>query len=114
MHYNVIDVWKAPVNWLADPPSDYPYPSTDILGGLDDLASKVSSGSISSQYVLDEALNKLVTSAHEGHFYASFCSLSAIQYIRAVQLVSVSRDGIEVPELYVLGMSDNRSRSKTF
>ncbi|CZR62937.1 uncharacterized protein PAC_12834 [Phialocephala subalpina] len=95
--------------YLKDPPSDYPYPAVDILGGLDSLASKAAAGGFKSQYLLDIALNDLITSAHEGHLYTSFCSLQAISYQRPFNLASVSSDGVELPKLYLLADILNNS-----
>lgn len=67
------------------------------------MASKVADGSIASQYVLDQALNQLLVSAHEGHLYSSFCSLQPIIYTRQFDVASVSPDGIQLPALYVYG-----------
>ncbi|KAF8858784.1 hypothetical protein BDZ45DRAFT_802182 [Acephala macrosclerotiorum] len=85
-----------------NPPSDYPYPAVDILGGLDALASKAAAGGFKSQYALDMTLNQLIASAREGRLYSAFCSLQAVSYQRSFQLVSVSQDGVELPKLYVL------------
>ncbi|KUJ09328.1 uncharacterized protein LY89DRAFT_657656 [Mollisia scopiformis] len=102
VEYKKYILFLTTLAYLKDPPSDYAYPSTDILGELDSLASKIAAGRIKSQYLVDQALNQIVASAHEGHLYASFCSLQAISYLRPFQLVSVSQDGIQLPELYVL------------
>lgn len=58
----------------------------------------------SSQYAFDQALALLLTSAHEGHLYTSFCTSLSISYQRGIDLISLSSDGIKLPKIYVLGM----------
>jgi len=89
------------------PPSDYSYPSTDLLGGLDEISSRAAAGGYSSQYQFDLALNDLVNSAHEGHLFLHTCTTASILYQRGyperLQLVSVSEDGLQLPQVYIYG-----------
>lgn len=91
------------LTWVLAPPPDYPYPPVDILGGLDDISSKASSGGFNSQYAFDQALARLMTSAHEGHLYTTLCTASAISYYRSVDFISLSLDGVQLPLVYTLG-----------
>jgi hypothetical protein len=93
------------------PPANYSYPAVDILGSLDALATKAASGGFNSQYLLDQALTTLVSSAHEGHLYQSFCTDGTIGYQRNVNLVSISKDGVALPEIFVLGVFTITPRS---
>lgn len=87
------------------PPAEayYPWPPVDILGGLDDLATKAATGGWESQYEFDQALFSLLASAHEGHLSANPCTSSSIVFERGVSFVSISFDGIELPQIFVLG-----------
>lgn len=91
---------------FAAPPADYQYPASDILGGLETLASRAATGGFQSQYNLDQALTALLTTAHEGHLFTKFCTSAAstIIYQRPFNLVSVSSDGIKLPEYYLQGI----------
>jgi hypothetical protein len=75
----------------------------DILGGLDSLATKAAAGLLDSQYEFDQALFRLLASAHEGHLGASPCTASSIIFERGVSFVSISSDGIKLPQIFVLG-----------
>ncbi|KAG4029615.1 hypothetical protein MFRU_015g01520 [Monilinia fructicola] len=65
----------------------------------------------SSQYAFDQALALLLTSAHEGHLYTSFCTSLSISYQRGIDLISLSSDGIKLPKIYVLDDVQSASNS---
>ncbi|PVH76795.1 hypothetical protein DL98DRAFT_357750, partial [Cadophora sp. DSE1049] len=94
--------FETTLAYLKAPPANYHYPPVDILDGLDKLAYKAATGGFQSQYTLDLALAALLTSAHEGHLAARYCTSVTILYERPVQFISVSTDGIKLPEIYVL------------
>lgn len=83
---------------VADPPSDYYYPATDIIGRFDKIKSQASAGGFSSQYEFDLALNELLYSTHDGHLGITTCTSQTIQYRRGLdvedlfQPVSISQD----------------------
>ena len=90
---------------MTAPPAGvyYPWPTVDILDGLDTLATKAATGVFESQYEFDQALFMLLASAHEGHLSAFPCTRSSITFQRGVSFVSISSDGIELPQIFVLG-----------
>jgi hypothetical protein len=69
--------------------------------------SKAAAGGFSSQYEFDLTLNQLVVSVHEGHLFISTCTAGSILYQRGyparLQLVSVSEDGLQLPQIYIYG-----------
>jgi hypothetical protein len=97
--------WQSTLAWLKDPPSTYMLPATDIQGGLDNLAAKATAGEFGSEYEFQLALFQLFASAHDGHFSFRGDVFKAFGFRNtlASDIVSVSRDGIEVPKLYHLG-----------
>lgn len=79
-------------------------PSTDLLGGLDSILEKVNGNSYSSQFEMDLEVSRLIRSAHDGHLTFSLCSQSMFDYGVNFPLVSISTDGLSLPEVYTLGM----------
>ncbi|KAG9233314.1 hypothetical protein BJ875DRAFT_496766 [Amylocarpus encephaloides] len=97
--------FQSTLAYLKDPPSDYAYPPVDIMGGLDDIAQTAADGGYESQFAFDQALEELIVSAHEGHLGLSQCTSGIIHYQRGeegLELVSVSEDGVKLPEVWML------------
>jgi hypothetical protein len=88
---------------IQDPPPDYLAPSTDILGGLSTIRGKIAAKGYKSQFDFDLDVFELVSSANDGHFALAPCSLAIFQFATAQNLVSLSSDGVQVPQLYTLG-----------
>ncbi|KAK1992873.1 peptidase S41 family protein [Colletotrichum falcatum] len=101
--------WQSTLTWLKSPPASYMLPPTDIEGGLDDIGNKAEAGQYKSEYDFQLAIFKLIASAHDGHFafrgdvFKGFSFRNAL----ASDIVSVSRDGVEVPKLYHLAQINN-------
>lgn len=79
-------------------------PSTDLFGGLDSILDKVNAGGYSSQFEMDLEVSHLIKSAHDGHLTFSLCSQSVFDYLIDLPLVSISTDGLALPEVYTLSM----------
>jgi hypothetical protein len=80
-------------------------PSTDIIGGIDTILAKAKSNGFSSQFDMDFEINNLIKSAHDGHLAFQLCSQSIFAYGIDLPLVSISTDGLALPQVYTLGMS---------
>ncbi|KZZ87784.1 hypothetical protein AAL_08287 [Moelleriella libera RCEF 2490] len=85
---------------LKNPPSTYVGSPVDVLGGLDKIAAKL--GTYTSQFDFDSDIKSLVKTANDGHFSVKLCSTEVYRFSRPVSIVSVSvsKDGLELPELY--------------
>ncbi|KAI9667445.1 MAG: hypothetical protein M1821_000261 [Bathelium mastoideum] len=94
--------FQTTLSYLEGPPPGYPYAPTDLIGGIQDIKRKLSSGGIQSQYDFESAFVQLISSAHDGHLNTMTCLAGAITFQRDVSLVSVSTDGVEVPKIFVL------------
>ncbi|KAL9088905.1 MAG: hypothetical protein Q9165_005962 [Trypethelium subeluteriae] len=94
--------FQTTLSYLKNPPAEHPYPATDLVAGLNNLKRRVSSQSFSSQYAFEIALTELINTAHEGHLGPPSCVSPAIQFQRQVSLVSVSEDGVKLPQVFVL------------
>lgn len=78
-------------------------PPTDLLGGVDQILAKVKNSSYSSQFEMDLDLSRLVDSAHDGHLTIQLCSQSVFSWNTNLPLVSISIDGLALPQVYTLG-----------
>ena len=89
---------------IPDPPSDYMMPATDLMGGLDKIKESIRNGKYRSQYEADDALQRLILSANDGHLSLSPCTSSYFEFTHEDPLVSVSSDGLELPQVFTLSM----------
>lgn len=80
-------------------------PPTDIQGGLDAIGANATAGRFQSEFEFQSAMVQLVASAHDGHFAIRPDMFKAFSFRNdlAVDIVSVSVDGKQVPKLYNLG-----------
>lgn len=63
--------------------------------------------------ILTQWSSRLLTSAHEGHLFTSLCTASTIFYIRTVDLISLSIDGVKLPLIYTLDDADRHTDNLT-
>lgn len=89
---------------FTDPPTGYTMPPTDILGGIDTIMNQARRNGYSSQFEMDLEVNNLIKSAHDGHLVFQLCSQSIFTYQIDMPLVSVSTDGLALPQVYALGL----------
>ncbi|KAH7040617.1 uncharacterized protein B0I36DRAFT_231482, partial [Microdochium trichocladiopsis] len=94
--------WQSTLAWLKDPPKSYSFPAVDVLAALDNITTTVSNDGYSNEYDLQLDIYKLVISAHDGHFSFAGDVFRPFNFQNdlAARIISVSRDGIEVPQLY--------------
>lgn len=53
---------------------------------------------------MDLEVTDLVKSAHDGHLVFQLCSQSIFDHVIDMPLVSISPDGLRLPEVYTLSM----------
>ncbi|TIC93679.1 Peptidase S41 family protein ustP [Colletotrichum higginsianum] len=101
--------WQSTLAWLKSPPASYMLPATDIEAGLDDIERKAEAGQYKSEYEFQLAIFQLIASAHDGHFAFRGDVFKGFSFRNklAQDIVSVSRDGVEVPKLYHLAQLQN-------
>lgn len=80
-------------------------PATDIEGGLDNITATVEAGGFASEYDFQLSIFQLIASAHDGHFAFRPDIFKAFGFRNtlASDIISVSKDGKEVPKLYIFG-----------
>ncbi|KAJ5229090.1 hypothetical protein N7489_009798 [Penicillium chrysogenum] len=95
--------FQSTIDILKDPPTGYTMPSTDIMKGIDTIMGKAKSNSYTSQFEMDLEINRLIKTAHDGHLAFQLCSQSIFTYQIDMPLVSISKDGLALPQVYALG-----------
>ncbi|KAJ5171067.1 Interphotoreceptor retinol-binding [Penicillium coprophilum] len=95
--------FQSTIDILKNPPSGYTMPSTDIMGEIDTIMAKAKSNSYTSQFEMDLEITHLIRTAHDGHLAFQLCSQSIFTYQIDMPLVSISKDGLSLPQVYALG-----------
>ncbi|KAJ9612286.1 hypothetical protein H2200_003883 [Cladophialophora chaetospira] len=94
--------WQSTLAWLKDPPTDWPFAPVDLMAGLEDLSDQVQDGTLTSEIDFEWQLVDLMASARDGHFTFFPDAYSVFIYFNPMgSLVSVSSDGIQLPEVYL-------------
>lgn len=88
---------------IPDPPKGYPGPPVDVYAKLDEMQSNATKSTYSSQFEFDQALESLLRSVHDQHLRADTCSRAIFAFHVDFPLVSVSSDGLELPQVYSRG-----------
>ncbi|KAI5920368.1 peptidase S41 family protein [Camillea tinctor] len=105
--------WQSTLAWLKDPPASYMLPPVDIQGGLDNISATATAGGFASEYDFQLAIVQLITAAHDGHFSYRPDIFKAFRFGSdlASDIISVSKDGLEVPKLYHKDIADLASNA---
>ncbi|KAK5112673.1 hypothetical protein LTR85_011184 [Meristemomyces frigidus] len=97
--------WQTTIEYLKDPPAEYaakvqgPY---DFWANFDRIYDNAASGSYENEYAFGFDLYRLYQLAHDGHFVFYPDSVTEIfSFGRTTPLVSVSVDGMSIPEVFV-------------
>ncbi|KAI1429011.1 hypothetical protein F5Y12DRAFT_587761 [Xylaria sp. FL1777] len=89
--------FQSTLEVLQNPPDTYASTGVDILGGLD----RIGNTTYENQFQFDSDLRSLIRSANDGHFFIFPCSTGPFSFFRqTVGLISVSKDGLQQPEIY--------------
>lgn len=101
--------FQSTIGFLKNPSSGYLLPGVDLFGGLARIESLVRAGGYSSEYDFELDLYTLVLYAHDGHLdYNPDIFGGVFRFLRTQSVVSISKDGLELPEIYLLGMSKSQ------
>jgi len=95
--------FESTLAFLKNPPADDSFQapiSIDPLANLTALSHDVRSKAITKEYDFELRLRNIIASANDGHFAASMGGLLSIGFTTPSSLVSVSKDGIALPEIY--------------
>lgn len=95
--------WQSNIAYLKTPPEKYTEKPVDVMGELDRMKSQLASGAIKTEYAFQMEMMDLFNSAYDNHFaWQPDILASAMQFQRppGTELVSISSDGIALPEVY--------------
>jgi len=96
--------WQSSLDLLKDPPSSYLSQRVNILGGLDDIAKKLNWNLYPNTFDFLVDLYTLTTvRPRDAHLRYNTLIFDLFSFEWSVRLVSVSKDGRELPELFLYG-----------
>lgn len=99
--------WQTTIQYIEEPPQEYAekvQPPYDFYADYERIYSSAQSGSYASEYDFGFDLYRSFQMTHDGHFVFIPDSVGLIfTFGRTEPLVSVSTDGVSVPEVYVYG-----------
>lgn len=91
-------------SYLKNPPKGYQEAAIDLWARFDGILDSIKVGNYSNEYEFQVDLYNTFNAAHDGHFrFAPDLLSKAVAFRRPIQLVSVSRDGTELPKIYIRG-----------
>ncbi|KAH9238298.1 hypothetical protein K456DRAFT_1935086 [Colletotrichum gloeosporioides 23] len=95
---------QSTLPFLKNPPASYKLPAVDIEGGFQSIGDKVANNKYQSEYDFQLDILDLISSAHDGHFVFRGDMFKTFSFRNGLvtDVVSISRDGVEVPKLYHL------------
>ncbi|KAH7629525.1 hypothetical protein B0T09DRAFT_287981 [Sordaria sp. MPI-SDFR-AT-0083] len=92
--------FQSTLDSLKHPTPGYITPSIDLLKGFSKIRKKAETSIYKSQYEFDNDVKTLIHRANEGHLEIHLCSHQVFRFHRSPPLVSLSSDGLELPEIY--------------
>lgn len=96
--------WQSSLDLLKDPPYAYLSQSVDILGGLDEIAKKLNWNLYPRAFdFLADLYTLTMVRPRDGHLRYNTLIFDLFSFEWGVKLVSVSKDGRELPELFLYG-----------
>ncbi|KAF4625364.1 hypothetical protein G7Y89_g12800 [Cudoniella acicularis] len=106
--------WQSDISYLKNPPDGYQEPGVDIWKAFDAILRNIKIRRYANEYQFQADLLRTFNSVHDGHFrFAPDLISKVFGFRRPVQLVSVSKDGVEIPKIYVRGDVANFTRNST-
>ncbi|EMC91826.1 hypothetical protein BAUCODRAFT_38961 [Baudoinia panamericana UAMH 10762] len=100
-YYNQTLQFLSNLAYLRNPPSGYQQPAVDVVGGLEQIRNRIDAGYYHNSYAFEADVQALSQATHDVHttLYAGVTNL--FTFSSPFQIASVSRDGKELPEVYV-------------
>lgn len=107
---------QSTLPFLKNPPASYKLPAVDIEGGFQSIGEKVANNKYQSEYDFQLDILDLISSAHDGHFVFRGDMFKTFSFRNGLvtDVVSISRDGVEVPKLYHLSTSQLSSEPSLY
>lgn len=98
--------FQTTLSYLESPPARYPHPPVDIVGGPERIRESVLVGNYTNEFEFEFDIYALVNKAFDGHLAVQSALIGLFEYSRNVDLVSISRDGMSLPQVYIEGEYD--------
>ncbi|PVH95380.1 hypothetical protein DM02DRAFT_537479 [Periconia macrospinosa] len=95
--------WQSNLAYLKNPPAEYTEAPVDLMGEMESMQRQLSAGGYQNEYEFQLELNRLFNRAYDNHLtWQPDILASVMQFQRPAgsELVSVSSDGNELPEIY--------------
>jgi hypothetical protein len=95
--------FQSSLAYLKNPPIGYTLPGVDIIGGLDQIKSNIQSGTYKSQWAFEKDVYALINLMPKDFHLTMGKSMplsNVFEFITSVHLVSVSADGLAVPQVF--------------
>lgn len=95
--------FQSNLAYLKNPPPEYTEQPVDLIGEMDSMKKQLASNGFASEYDFQLELSKLFTRAYDNHLaWQPDILASVMQFQRpaGTELVSVSSDGSQLPEIY--------------
>lgn len=94
--------WQSSVSFLKDPPKEYLSEAVDLFAGLDTIRKNLHEGRYVNQFEFTKDLYQLLNIRPRDSLLEFVPRLLDLFYfMRGVQFVSVSKDGLSEPDVYV-------------
>ncbi|KAH7396187.1 peptidase S41 family protein-like protein [Pyrenochaeta sp. MPI-SDFR-AT-0127] len=106
--------FQSTLVYLKDPPEGWPNEAVDLMGGLDDIKSRVDRGAYTNQYDFETDIASLFIKAHDGHLnFNGNAYAGAFRWRRSsrIALLSASKDGSEVPKVWAVADFNTTDKS---
>ena len=98
-YISTIVQFQSTLSYLKSPPSGYPYPPVDIVGGLQTILNNVNSNRYSNEYDFELDIHNLITNSRDGHLSILPVLIGAFAIDRP-PLVSISDNGVNLPKVF--------------
>ena len=96
--------FQSTLDYLKDPQAmqpNYLYPPVDIPGALDDIEKRIYADHYTSEAMFEKELSDLFIATRDGHFSWRPQLFDLFGFTRNVRLVSISKDGTSIPDIFV-------------
>ncbi|EWC43727.1 hypothetical protein DRE_07387 [Drechslerella stenobrocha 248] len=100
--------FQTTLAFLKNPPKEDSFQAPeglDLVAQINQLAHRVRAKEITKEYDFELKLRSIFASANDGHLTGAMGALFAIQFDSPFDIVSVSKDGISLPEIYRAGIN---------
>lgn len=95
--------WQSNLAFLKNPPPDYTEQPVDLIGEMESMQKQLATGGYKNEYDFQLDLNQLFNRAYDNHLAWQPDILAGVMQFQrpaGMELVSVSKDGNELPEIF--------------